>query len=896
MIPRARASRHLRHATGAAAGVLALLLFAPTLLPVAAVFAAGGDDSAKSASCGEIQYSGIATGSADAAPGTSGTVFDLRLSRTSSSERTVKELLLRPADASTLPLSDVSAFTLTAGGASTAGSVDGSDVTFKGLSISIPKTGSADLVVTASLKAGATAGALDLLLPKDALKLEKSGKDKKCFDTAFDPAASVKVVAPTDAIAPVLSLPANVGPVEGDAVGGAKITYTPTASDAVDGAVAPSCAPASGSVFTVGTTTVACTATDMAGNKASGTFTITVKDTTTPTISGMPSAATLDATGAAGAIHTWNAPTATDVVDGSVAVSCAPASGSTFATGDTAVVCSATDAAGNVASARFAVSVRARGSTIRITPSSAALAPGESVRLSAVVLDASGTPVTAPVEWEILTPALGTLNGGEFLAGTQPGAASIAARSGSAKAQAVVYISDTRAASGTVAEVQAAAVTREVEGVATTALVAGISSAEAGAAVKLTIDKPLEAGVSAATATLETSANALALVIEAQQGSATIVPDEVDLASLRSLLSAPDTSDVPGLFITVQAVIGSKQVSSTGLNALLGTLDVEFQLPASYFDGSGLDPAVVRLIEYSDGVLVRADIGATLLTPTPVQRAYSYRVILEQFSSFAVVAAPAPAPPPPRPPSYLAGLSVSGEAPTVMAGGSLRFSAVAHDQYGNVLGPRFGWGASCGSMQPDGTFLAPTTAGVRCTLEAVALGVRGTAQVEIVPGLPTDIEILAPHSIVLPGSAFRFQASGVDAYGNPVAAPQWVTTCGRVSHDGTFTAPGGKVQCTVTAIIGWKHKTFTVDVFVPPEPQEAARAQPLPEASQATDNVILTSSDPAEAVPPPSEADDPPAVGHASEGLLIAARVPLDPLGLLALPIAVAAGRRRRET
>ena len=38
-----------------------------------------------------------------------------------------------------------------------------------------------------------------------------------------------------------------------------------------------SCAPASGSVFAIGTTAVACTATDHVGNAANGSFTVTVR-------------------------------------------------------------------------------------------------------------------------------------------------------------------------------------------------------------------------------------------------------------------------------------------------------------------------------------------------------------------------------------------------------------------------------------------------------------------------------------------------------------------------------------------------------------------------------------------------------------------------------------------
>ncbi len=70
---------------------------------------------------------------------------------------------------------------------------------------------------------------------------------------------------------------------------------------------------------------------------------------TTPPIIAAHSDITSEATGASGAAVTYTAPTATDNVDASVSVSCAPASGSTFALGTTTVTCNASDAAGNAA-------------------------------------------------------------------------------------------------------------------------------------------------------------------------------------------------------------------------------------------------------------------------------------------------------------------------------------------------------------------------------------------------------------------------------------------------------------------------------------------------------------------------------------------------------------------
>jgi hypothetical protein len=100
---------------------------------------------------------------------------------------------------------------------------------------------------------------------------------------------------------------------------------------------------------------VSCSATDAAGNTATGSFNVTVQDTTPPTLT-LPSDITAEATGPSGAAVIYSA-SASDLVDGSVAVNCSPASGSTFAPGTTTVNCSATDAAGNTANGTFKVIV-----------------------------------------------------------------------------------------------------------------------------------------------------------------------------------------------------------------------------------------------------------------------------------------------------------------------------------------------------------------------------------------------------------------------------------------------------------------------------------------------------------------------------------------------------------
>ena len=156
---------------------------------------------------------------------------------------------------------------------------------------------------------------------------------------------------------PVLTVPGAVGPVEATAPGGAAVAYTASASDSQDGPLSPACSPASGSTFGIGSTSVACSVTDLGGLTATASFPVIVQDTTAPVIVGVPTNQTLEATGPSGAAPTWTSPTASDLVDGALAVSCSPASGSTFGVGVVNVRCSATDAHQNEASQSFSVTV-----------------------------------------------------------------------------------------------------------------------------------------------------------------------------------------------------------------------------------------------------------------------------------------------------------------------------------------------------------------------------------------------------------------------------------------------------------------------------------------------------------------------------------------------------------
>ena len=157
-----------------------------------------------------------------------------------------------------------------------------------------------------------------------------------------------------DTIPPVLALPAPA-PTEATSTAGAVVNYTATATDNTDGSVTVACTPPSGSTFRLGTTSVNCSAHDSAGNTSSGSFTVTVRDTTAPTLT-VPANISTKATSAAGAVVTYVA-TATDIASGAITPVCTTASGATFPIGTTTVTCTATDPSGNSTSQTFAVTI-----------------------------------------------------------------------------------------------------------------------------------------------------------------------------------------------------------------------------------------------------------------------------------------------------------------------------------------------------------------------------------------------------------------------------------------------------------------------------------------------------------------------------------------------------------
>jgi galactose oxidase-like protein/HYR domain-containing protein len=234
------------------------------------------------------------------------------------------------------------------------------DLAFTGMpgNITIPATDSSGAVVTykaptAVDESGDSPAATVSCAPASGANFSIGTASVTCTASdADDTPSSVSqsfTVTVLDTDLALAGVPANIT-VPASSSSGAVVTYTaPTAVDeSGDSSVATvSCAPASGSTFAIGSTIVTCTAsdTDDTPSNVSQSFTIMVLDTDLA-LTGMPSNITVPATNSSGAVVTYTAPAAVDEAGDSPAatVSCAQASGSTFAIGSTTVTCSGSDA------------------------------------------------------------------------------------------------------------------------------------------------------------------------------------------------------------------------------------------------------------------------------------------------------------------------------------------------------------------------------------------------------------------------------------------------------------------------------------------------------------------------------------------------------------------------
>lgn len=173
-------------------------------------------------------------------------------------------------------------------------------------------------------------------------------------DACGNTSVSTFAVTIIDTQPPVLALPGNL--TIGNAPGqcSANVQFAINATDNCPGVSVNTSIP-SGASFPVGTTTVHATATDASGNAASGSFTVTVNDNEPPVLALPANLVVGNDPGQCSAVVSF-AVGASDNCPGALAGTSVP-SGSSFPVGTTTVHVSGTDAAGNVSSGSFTVTV-----------------------------------------------------------------------------------------------------------------------------------------------------------------------------------------------------------------------------------------------------------------------------------------------------------------------------------------------------------------------------------------------------------------------------------------------------------------------------------------------------------------------------------------------------------
>ncbi|WP_170131147.1 PxKF domain-containing protein [Deinococcus yavapaiensis] len=210
-----------------------------------------------------------------------------------------------------------------------------------------------------------------------------------------------------DVTAPTLTMPDTI--VHNLAANTATFAFTvlgpTTVNDAVDASPTVACTPAKDSQASlgVGTHTINCTAKDASGNIGKGSYNVTVKDVTAPTLS----LNNLTVNGGNAPTMAVTYPTAnvnaTDAVDSTPTIECSPSSGAMFPIGTTYVSCTAQDDAGNHSTpSTFTVTVLDKVAPTVNVPSNitttATGASGAAVKYIVTATDVISGDVTARVQ------------------------------------------------------------------------------------------------------------------------------------------------------------------------------------------------------------------------------------------------------------------------------------------------------------------------------------------------------------------------------------------------------------------------------------------------------------------------------------------------------------------
>jgi outer membrane protein assembly factor BamB len=173
-------------------------------------------------------------------------------------------------------------------------------------------------------------------------------------------------------------------------------------------------------------------------------------------------------------------------------------------------------------------------------------------------------------------------------------------------------------------------------------------------------------------------------------------------------------------------------------------------------------------------------------------------------------------------PGELATLTIDPSDPSIVAGGSMNFTAVGSDIYGNAIdGLTFAWSSSpsAGTISQAGTLTASTSLATG-TVTVTSGQVSSTTTVSVVPGPLASVAVSPSPATIPAGSSLVITAQGSDQYGNPIPGLtfSWsasVGTIGPANPAGSyalFTAPTSVGSVSITATAGGVSGSSTVFV------------------------------------------------------------------------------------
>jgi hypothetical protein len=191
----------------------------------------------------------------------------------------------------------------------------------------------------------------------------------------------------------------------------------------------------------------------------------------------------------------------------------------------------------------------------------------------------------------------------------------------------------------------------------------------------------------------------------------------------------------------------------------------------------------------------------------------------------------------------LESITVTPSPQSLAIGAQQTFTAVGHDDDGNVVAITPTWTVTLGggTITSVGVFTAGTVAGtfsntVRASVGSGCSGINGRATVTVLPGALATIAVLPSSVSLVEGATQQFTATGADAHGNAVAiTPVW-----------TVTSPGGGTINASTGLYtaGSTPGTFTNSVVATASSLAALATVTITAPVGALTTILITPANP----------------------------------------------------